>query len=89
MTPAYLSRIIKQKTGMSYKEYLTGLRIEEAKKMLLDQNMSVMDVCQNIGYVNVSYFIKIFQEYTGMTPARFRDEREELIYDECKEKIAP
>ena len=89
VTPAYLSRIIKQKTGMSYKEYLTGLRIEEAKKMLLDQNMSVMDVCQNIGYVNVSYFIKIFQEYTGMTPARFRDEREELIYDECKEKIAP
>lgn len=74
ITSTYLCRLIKQETGMSYKEYLTELRINEAKKMLMDKNVSVIDVCQRTGYVNVSHFIKVFQKYTGMTPAKYRDE---------------
>lgn len=74
VTSTYLCRIIKQETGMSYKEYLTGLRINEAKRILMDKNISVVDVCQQIGYGNVSHFIKVFQKYTGVTPAKYRDE---------------
>ena len=62
---------------MSYKEYLTKLRIEEAKKLLVQEEISVNDVCQRVGYINVSYFIKIFQKYTGVTPTRYRAERQE------------
>lgn len=60
ITSAYLCRILKQETGVSYKEYLTELRINEAKKMLKDKDASVADVCQRVGYTNVSYFIKVF-----------------------------
>ena len=73
VTPQYLCKIIKQQTGISYKEYLTGLRMEEAKKLLQDKNISVIDACQKSGYNNVSYFIKVFQKYTGETPAKYRD----------------
>lgn len=74
ISSAYLCRLIKQETGMSYKEYLTKLRMDEAKKILMDKEVSVVDVCQRIGYSNVSHFIKVFQKYTGMTPAKYRDE---------------
>lgn len=74
ITSTYLSRIIKQETGMNYKDYLTGLRIDEAKRLLLDHKVSVIDACIGSGYNNVSYFIKVFQKCTGVTPAKYRDE---------------
>lgn len=74
ITPQHLSKIIKLQIGKSYKEYLTELRIDKAKKMLSDPQASVMDVCFESGYNNVSYFIKVFQKHTGKTPARYRDE---------------
>lgn len=74
ITPQYLCKIIKLETGVSYKEYLTGLRMEAAKRLLKDKNISVIDTCQQAGYNNVSYFIKVFQKYTGVTPAKYRDE---------------
>ena len=77
ITPTYLCRIIKQQMGISYKEYLTGLRMDAAKKMLREEDASVADVCQRIGYTNVSHFIKVFQKSEGITPARYRDETSE------------
>lgn len=74
ITSAYLCRLIKQQTGVNYKEYLTGLRIAAAKEMLKDKNASVSDVCQRTGYTNVSHFIKIFQKAEGVTPAKYRNE---------------
>lgn len=75
VTAAYLSRLIKQQTGISYKEYLTKLRMEEAKRLLEDPYASIANVCQKIGYSNVSHFIKIFQKQEGITPAKYRDQK--------------
>ena len=72
--PSYLSRIIKQELGIGYKEYLMELRMNKAKELLLDPNVSVANVCVMIGYTNTSHFIKLFQKHTGMTPAKYRDE---------------
>lgn len=80
----YLCMVIKQEIGMSYKEYLTKLRIEEAKKLLMEEYISVSDVCQRVGYINVSYFIKIFQKYTGVTPTRYIDEYRESYKQNSK-----
>lgn len=73
ITTSYLCRIIKQQVGMSYKEYLTELRIAEAKRLLMEEEISVTEVCMRVGYTNTSNFIRVFQKYTGMTPAKFRD----------------
>lgn len=76
ITPQYLSVKLKQEIGMSYKEYLTRLRIEAAEKLLAREEISVSEICQRVGYINVSYFIKVFQKYTGVTPTRYRAERQ-------------
>ena len=73
ITTSYLCRIIKQQIGMSYKEYITELRIAKAKELLFERELSLSEVCMRVGYTNVSNFIRVFQKYTGMTPAKFRD----------------
>jgi len=77
ITTSYLCTILKQEIGMSYKEYLIKLRIHEASKLLREDDISVADICRRVGYVNVSYFIKLFQKHTGMTPTRYRTEYHE------------
>ena len=59
-------------TGKHYKDYLIYLRIEYAKELLLQQDLSVAELCQKVGYGNISYFIKLFRETTGVTPAKYR-----------------
>ena len=61
VTSAYLSMIIKKQFHMSYKDYLTELRITEAKRLLLETDNSVVDICHQIGYGYVPYFIRVFQ----------------------------
>ncbi len=67
-----ISRIIKEITGMSYKEYLTSVRIELARKILIDHDLSVTEASKCVGFMNVSYFIRIFREMTGLTPAVYK-----------------
>lgn len=69
----YLGRIIKRDYNISYKNYLAGLRMEEAKRLLVEENISVTEVCRRVGYTHVPYFIKMFQKYTGVTPGRYKE----------------
>ena len=61
-----------QHTGKMYKDYLIYLRIEYAKELLVKEDLAVAEICQRVGYGNVSYFIKLFKEVTGITPAKYR-----------------
>ena len=61
-------------TGMKYTDYVTSLRIEYAKKLMAEQKLSVADISEAIGYSSVSYFIRIFKENTGTTPAKYMKE---------------
>lgn len=63
-------------TGRMYKDYLISLRVEYAKKLLAEEDMTVADVCQKVGYSNVSYFIKKFKEGTGVTPATYKEAKQ-------------
>ena len=74
LNPTYMSRIIKQELGMGYKDFLMELRMNKAKEMLLEPSVNVSDVCMQVGYANPSHFIKLFSKYTGMTPAKYREE---------------
>jgi len=76
ITPSYLSRIIKKEVGVNYKEYVTRLKIEKAMEMLLEEEATVISVSEKIGYFNTSYFIKVFRNYTGMTPDRWRKQHD-------------
>ncbi|MBJ6362677.1 response regulator [Paenibacillus sp. GCM10012307] len=73
ITPNYLSRIFHQKTGMTCVEFLTGIRLEEAKKLLVHTSLRNYDIAEKIGYASAHYFSSLFKKNTGFTPSDFRD----------------
>lgn len=74
MSPYYFSKIFKEVTDSNYSEYLTNLRIEEAKKLLTNNAMNIKQICLHVGYTDPNYFSRIFKKYTGLTPTEFRNE---------------
>lgn len=69
-TNTYFCRYFKQITGMTYTECLQHLRINHAQ-YLLSTGHSVSECCYACGYSNISYFIRLFQKYTGMTMLQY------------------
>lgn len=69
----YLSHYIKNIYKMSFREWVTSLRLDYAKKMLLEHpEMNVSQVAEESGFLSLSYFSKIFTEKEGCSPARWR-----------------
>jgi len=63
-------------TGQMYKEYLIALRIDYAKKLLLESDLPVSDVCNKCGYSSLSYFVKLFKKNTGTVPTAYKGQRQ-------------
>lgn len=68
----WMSREIKKRTGKTYTELVQARRLSQAAYLLTNTAMSVMDVGLAVGYENMSYFHRIFQQKYGMTPRKFR-----------------
>lgn len=64
-----LSSYFKAKTGQNLLDYITNLKIEKAKHLLTATNTPLKDICIEVGYYNVSSFIRRFKQVTGQTPA--------------------
>ncbi|WP_438431280.1 response regulator transcription factor [Gorillibacterium sp. sgz500922] len=64
----HLSIIFKNVTGESFNTYLTRVRIEKARELLLERNMLVYEVAERVGYKNIPYFSTLFKKITGMNP---------------------
>lgn len=73
MNPAYLSRIFKQENGKTVTDYVTELRVENAKKMLITTVKTVNAIAEECGFANIHTFIRVFKKYTGTTPGVFRN----------------
>lgn len=73
LSPSYLSYLFKISTGMSFIKYLTEYRLNEATKLLDNTNMKVVDIGNNVGYGNLSYFCMLFKNHFGVTPAKYRE----------------
>lgn len=68
----YFMKLFKQYTDKTLIAYLNDLRIEKAKPLLLHSDRSVTEIALEVGFNNTSYFIKKFQQATGMSPHKFR-----------------
>ncbi len=64
--------LFKDVTCVGFKEYVTGLRLSEAKRLLLTCDASVQEVAYTVGYTNLNQFYKVFQRYSSMSPAEYR-----------------
>lgn len=73
LTPNYLSSIFHQKAKLKFIDYLTDIRIMNAKKLLIQNNTaSVKDISLMVGYNSPRHFSALFQKMTGMTPSAYR-----------------
>ncbi|MBS6396788.1 MAG: helix-turn-helix domain-containing protein [Clostridiales bacterium] len=72
LSPYYFSKLFKEETGSNFVEYMTGLRIEHAKKLLKNEEYSMKEICAEVGYGDPNYFSRIFKKNTGVTPTEYR-----------------
>ncbi len=72
LSPAYLSELFKKQTGMSFIDYKTIVRIENAKKLLADPTVTISEVSAKVGYSDPKYFSKLFKKITGKTVYEFK-----------------
>lgn len=73
MTEVAFSRFMKKRTGKTYIEYLTDLRLSVAMRLLLDTNKTVSEICYECGFNNLSNFNRMFKKKKGTTPSEYRE----------------
>ena len=73
LSPSYLSNVFRQETGETLSDYLTGIRIEHAKRMLKERKLTLYYIAIAVGYQDASYFARVFRKVTGMSPSQYRE----------------
>ena len=71
--PTYLNQLVKARTGKSILQLGQSLCIRRAQSLLQETDLTVAQVAQELGYHNRTYFYRIFQQETGLTPAQWRE----------------
>jgi two-component system response regulator YesN len=75
VSPNHFSTIFSQESGESFIEYLTCVRIDRAKRLLLTTQMKSVDISYEVGFNDPHYFSFIFKKRTGVSPREFRSEK--------------
>jgi len=73
MSSHYFATLFKQSTGQTPHQYVTSCRLEEAKKLLAQKNLTISDICKQVGFQCPSHFTKVFRKYTKTTPKAYRN----------------
>jgi AraC family transcriptional regulator len=71
----HFQRLFKGAVGVSPSQYLSNLRMNEARRLLHETKMSVIDVALEVGYANPSHFARLFRRETGLSPSEYRRQR--------------
>lgn len=69
----YLSRFFKQETGCSFIQYVTMIRMDRARELLVNSNKQIKEIVAEIGYIDVANFVRKFKGYEGVTPGQYRE----------------
>ncbi|MBO5209367.1 MAG: response regulator [Lachnospiraceae bacterium] len=72
MNYSLFSYMFKEYTGSNFVNYLKGIRMEEAKKLLKETDMRIIEISQQVGYDNEKHFMKTFKATVGVSPSEFR-----------------
>jgi len=70
---SYLSRLFRQKTGMTLVDYLTKIRIENAIKLIKNTNLRIYEIAEKVGYENVEHFSRVLKKRVGVSPKEYMD----------------
>ena len=84
LSPSYFSRMFRARTGKTFSDYLTRLRVEHAKRLLKQPELDMAQIAAQTGFYDQSHFTRAFKSVTGYTPGVFR-RRRERGFDELKD----
>ncbi|MCK5735143.1 MAG: helix-turn-helix transcriptional regulator, partial [Spirochaetaceae bacterium] len=79
LSPNYFSTVFKDISGDSFSSFLQKTRINAAKKMLIETNLTIKEIVYAIGMVDYNYFNRIFRRLEGLPPVKFRESHQHEI----------
>ena len=72
LSPEYFTKLFKKETSLNIKDYIMQTKVEAAKNLLEQSNISVSMIALELGYGNFSHFTQIFKKYENVTPSEYR-----------------
>lgn len=74
LNPSYFSKLFRSKTGVTFTDYLTNVRITQAKQLLLNTDDRICDICLNVGFSDNVTFNRAFRRVVGVSPTDYRNQ---------------
>jgi AraC-like DNA-binding protein len=88
LSAPYFSTVFKEEMGENLSSYLNRLRVDKAAAMLAETKLSLSEIAGSCGFEDQSWFSKIFKSYTGMSPGKYREQREEIVTEISEETLS-
>ncbi|MGE0267091.1 MAG: response regulator [Candidatus Omnitrophota bacterium] len=73
LSPKYFSRAFRERTGQGFNEYRLKLKYEEAKKLLSQNHLNIIEISRILGYENIKPLTRLFKKYSGGTPGSYKN----------------
>ncbi|MED4727647.1 response regulator [Aneurinibacillus migulanus] len=76
--PQYVSRLFKQKAGLTLTDYIIQIRLEKARRLLAETELSMAQIGELCGFLDPNYFSRLFRKHEGETPTKYRKRRKAM-----------
>jgi AraC-like DNA-binding protein len=73
-SPFYFCKLFKKATGLNFTDYLSRIRVERAKNLLLNPNLRVSEIAFEVGFQSLTHFNRVFKHTVGQSPTRYREQ---------------
>jgi len=74
-SPNYFSRLFKSEFNKSFIDYLTNIRVEVAKELVMEGDRNISDIAWAVGYHDPNYFTKVFKKNVGLAPSEYKEQK--------------
>lgn len=71
----HLSKLLNKETGQNFSEILNGIRIEKAKELLKDPAMRIGDIAEEVGFLDLAHFSRVFKKLNGISANEYRNQK--------------
>lgn len=79
LSPNYFSSLFRRTVGVTFREQLNRIRVEESKRLLLSTDYSLIDIAIAMGFNDQGYYCKVFKRVTGLTPGSYRAKQDRTL----------